>query len=266
MGLGLDMQAYQSTSTGAGNFIAATLGTGSVAQVRNFAMTDYAKLVSFGRKGATAGTARVRSPLFHDDLQALRFRALAADPTSHICHWAPNLLFPQDTLIVDGDGTNLEVEAYVLSIFYSNLPGVAARLHSPADVLPLIDLIVGQQVTISAVAPPATATSLITSLYNTLKANRDYAVLGYQTDTALAGIGVQGADTGNLIAGFTGELDIFKTRDIFVRNSYEYGIPLIPVINAANAPATNLVVFNDVAAANANVTLILGLLRQNITP
>lgn len=264
MGLGLDIQAYQSTSTGAGTFITATLFTGSVAQVRNFAGTDKALLVGAGRKGATVGTMRVRTNLLHDDLQALRFRALAADPTSHIPHWVPNLLYAQDTPLVDGDGTNAEVEAYWLGIFYSNLPGAQARLHSPADILPNVDLLVAQQVTISAVAPPAFATAALTSLYNTLKANRDYAVLGFQSDTPLLAVGIQGADTSNLVAGFGCPTDIWKTKDAFVRLSYEYNLPLIPVINAANAPATNVNVYNDVAAAGANVTFILGLLRQNL--
>lgn len=264
MGLGLDLQAFQSTSTGAGNFIAATAFTGSVFPIRNFAGTDKALLLGFGRKGATAGTARIRTNLFHDDLQAIRVRALAADPTSHIPHWVPNLLYAQDTPTVDGDGTNLEVEAYWASIYYSNLPGVAARLHSPADILPNVDLLVGQQVTISAVAPPAFATATLTSLYNTLKANRDYAILGFQSDTALLAVGIQGADTGNLVAGYGCPTDIWKTKDAFVRLAYEYQLPLIPVINAANAPATNVNVYNDIAAAGANVTFILGLLRQNL--
>jgi hypothetical protein len=265
MGLGLDLQFYTSTSTGAGNFIAATSFTGSIANIRNFASTDYAKLVAFGRKGATAGTGRIRSALMHDDVQGLRVRALAADPTSHVPHWAPNLMYAQDSPIIDGDGTNTEVEAYVAGIYYSNLPGVAARLHMPADVLPLIDQLVAQQVTISAVAPPAIATALITANYNTLKANRDYAILGFQSDTALLAVGVQGADTGNLIAGGPCPADIFKTRDYFIRESNELSLPLVPVINAANAPATNLVVANDVVAASANVTLIMGLLRQNLS-
>jgi hypothetical protein len=265
MGLALDLQAFTSTSTGAGNFIAATPFTGSIANIRNFAPTDQAQLLEFGRKGATVGTGRIRSALFHDDVQGLRFRSLAADPTSHVPHWQPNLLYSQDSPLIDGDGTNAEVEAYVASIYYSNLPGGNARLHSPADVLPLVDLLLGQQVTITAVVPPGFATALITSLYNTLKANRDYAVLGWQSDVALAGIGIQGADTSNFIAGGTCEADIFKTRDKFVRMSYEYNLPLIPVINAANAPSTNLVVYNDVAAVNANVTLILGLLSQNLS-
>lgn len=264
MGLGLDLQAYSSTSTGAGNFIAATPMTGSIANIRNFAMTDKAELVGFTRKGATAGTARIRSALMHDDVQAFRVRCPAADPTNHVPSYISNQMYAQDQPIVDGDGTNLEVEAYTLSVFYSNLPGVAARLHSPGDVLPLIDQLVVQQVTIGAVVPPNPATALLTSLYNTLKANRDYAILGFETDVPLAGVGVQGADTGNLIAGFGVPADIFKTRDIFIRMSDEYQLPLIPVINAANAPATNLVVYNDIAAAASNVGVVLGYLRNNL--
>ena len=257
MGLGLDMQAYQSTSTGAGNFIAATAFTGSITNIRNFMPTDYAKLIGFSRKGATAGTARIRSALMHDDVQAFRVRALAADPTDHLPHWVPQTMFAQDAPLIDGDGTNTEVEAYTTTVYYSNLPGANARLHMLGDVQPLIDQLVVQQVTITAVVPPAPATALLTSLYNILKANRDYAVLGFQSDVALAGVGIQGADTSNLVAGFGMPADIFKTRDIFVRKSQEYGLPLIPVINSANAPATNLVVYNDIAAANANVGVVM---------
>lgn len=264
MGLALDLQAYTSTSTGAGNFIAATSFTGCIQNIRNFAPTDYAKLVGFSRKGATVGTARIRSPLMHDDVQGFRVRCLAADPSSHIPHWIPNFMYSQDSPLVDGDGTNTEVEAYTASIFYSNLPGAAARLHSLADVQPLISQLVVQQVTLSTVVPPGNATSLLTSLYNVLKANRDYAVLGFESDVAFAGVGLQGADTGNLVAGFGLEADIFKQRDLFIRKSQEFGLPLIPVINAANAPATNVVVYNDVVAASANIGVVLGLLSSNL--
>lgn len=266
MGLGLDMQGYTSTSTGAGNFIAATNLTGSISNIRNFAPTDYAKLIAFSRKGATVGTARIRSSLMHDDVQNIRVRCVAADPTDHIPQWVPNLMYAQDSPLIDGDGTSAEVECYSASFFYSNLPGVAARLHSVGDVEPLIDQLLVQQVTITAVVPPGIATAGLTSLYNTTKANRDYAVLGFETDVPLAGVGIQGADTGNLVAGLGVPADIFKTRDCFLRYSQEYGLPLIPVINAANLPSTNLVVFNDVAAVSANVGVVLGLLRSNITP
>lgn len=261
MGLALDMQAYTSTSTGAGNFIVATPFTGGISNIRNFASTDTAKLLGFSRKGATVGTARIRSALMHDDVQSFRVRCIAADPTDHIPNWVPNTMYAQDSPIIDGDGTSTEVEAYTISIYYSNLPGAAARLHSPADVMPLIDQIVVQQVTVSYVAPSVPATAILTSLYNTLKANQDYAVLGIETDVPAAGIGIQGADTGNLVAGFGIPADIFKTRDIFLRKSTEFGLPLVPVINAANAPATNVVVFNDVAAASSNVGIVLGYLR-----
>ena len=265
MPLALDMQGFTSTSTGAGNFITATAFTGAVPNIRNFAQTDTCKLIGFSRKGATAGTARIYSSLMHDDVNAIRVRCVAADPTDHIPHWCPNQMFSQDTPTISGDGTNTEVEAYTMSLFYSNLPGAAARLHMLADVQPLITQLLVQQVTISYVAPPNPATALLTSLYNNTKANRDYAVLGFQTDVAAAGIAINGADTGNLNAGFGVPADIFKTRDIFVRKSQEYGLPLIPVINAANFPSTNLVVYNDVAAASANVGVVLGLLSSNLS-
>lgn len=264
MGLALDQQFYQSTSTGAGNFIAATNFTGGISNIRNFTAPSSAQLVSFGRKGATAGTARLRSNLFHDDVQGIRVRALAGDPSSKIPRWVLQRMFAQDTLTVDGDGTNLEVEAYSTGVFYSDLGGAAARLHSPGDILPLVDLIHGVEVSLAAVAPPAVATSALTSLYNVLKANRDYALLGMLTDNALLCAGIQGQDTSNMVCGFPLEADAFKTRDLFVRMSYETGLPLIPVINAANAPGTNLVIANDIVVAANRVTLILGLLRQNL--
>jgi len=265
MGLCYDTNSYTSTSTGAGNFIASANYAGDTNVVRNFAQTDKAFLLSFGRKGATAGTARIRSNLFHDDVQGIRVRALAADPTDHLLDQALNLLYSQDSPLIDGDGTNAEVEQYWTATYYTNLPGAQARLHMPADVTPLIQLIVAQQVTITAVIPPNWASIALTSLYNTLKANRDYAVLGYQVDTVLGAVALQGADTANFKVGGPGILDIYKTRDYFVRTSIESGLPCIPVINAANAPATNLLVANDVAAVGANVTFILALLSQNLS-
>jgi hypothetical protein len=203
--------------------------------------------------------------LFHDDVQGIRVRALVADPTDHLQHYDLNKLYSQDAPLIDGDGTNAEVEAYITATYYTNLPGAAARLHMPSDVMSLIDVYLAQQVTISAVAAGNWASAALTSLYNTLKANQDYAVVGFQSDTALSAVAILGADTGNLKVGGPCPADIFKTRDYFLKLSADSGMPMVPVINAANAPSTNVMVANDIVAANANVTFILGLLKTPLS-
>jgi hypothetical protein len=64
------------------------------------------------------------------------------------------------------------------------------------------------------------AAEAINAEYDPMKANTDYALVGYLTDTLAAGIAWRGADTSNYRVGGPGHKDNrMQTRDWFVRLS-----------------------------------------------
>jgi len=265
MGLAIDTNAFAVTATGIANFVAATPFTGDVANVRMFNSPDTAYLLNVGAFGAAVGIVDVKSPLMHDDVWAIRTNFQASNATPLLPFSQSNQVFSQDTLNYSLAGTSADVYTIWSSIFYSNLPGAAARLHMPGDINALIQAIMVQEVDFTAAgASGAWASSLLPTVYNVTKANRDYALLGFTTSAAFGALAVMGSDTGNLKVGSGGTANAYETRNRFVDMCGESGYPCIPVINAANWPATNCLVANN-AATTADISLIFALLTQNLS-
>ena len=99
-------------------------------------------------------------------------------------------------------------------------------------------------------------------VYDLLKANTDYALVGYMSNTALAVVGIKGSDTGNLRICGPGSTQEFPTTDFFGYMGDKTGRPYIPVINAANVNNT----FVSVAAATASVAAVVELIFLQLTP
>ena len=232
--------------------------SGDSGTIRSFAATDSAWLERITRGGATAGAVRVLSPLLHDNVRGITF--LANDnPTACLMPKAHGQqVRPQDTLIVQATGGTAETEVIGLSVYYTNLPGASARLKNWSDVSPLIANIkpIEVDVTNSATIGAWTDT-VITTTENLLKANTDYAVLGFSSDTLTTLIGVKGTETGNLRVCGPGNTRTEDTSFFFVDWSEREMTPHIPVINAANANGIYVSTCDTVASSTPKVSLIL---------
>jgi len=246
-------------------FTAVTFNSGDSGVVRNFAQTDTAMLERITRVGGTSGAARVLSPLLHDNVRGITFTS-AESPTHYLMpQQRGEQLRPQDTLTVQVTGGTAETDLVALSIYYSNLPGATARLYNWADIMPLIAHIKPMEVdcTNSATVGAWTDT-LITTTENLLKANTDYAVLGFVTDIAQGMVGIKGQETNNLRVCGPGATLTDTTSNFFVEWSQREQTPHIPVFNAANAGNTYVSTCDVTASTTPKVQLILAQLSSNL--
>lgn len=260
MGTALEVFGAKVTNPGAGPTATIPSG-GDIFTVRNFPLTSNAWLANVWAQQGTAGFIQVRSPRLHDNVRGLRARTIAAVPRALLGDEVNQKLIAQDLLTIEASGGAAETDAYGFLVYYQDLPGIDARLSSWEQIRPRIVNILSVE---TAATAPAVAGDWnagvalnAASSGDLSKANTDYAVLGYVTDTVCTSVAVRGPDTGNLRVGGPGTTEAIETRDWFVSLSKAMGLPCIPVINAANKGATQVFVQNNAAAGTPNVDLIV---------
>jgi hypothetical protein len=253
---------------GAGPVITAVpAGVGSTFSVRNFPFTSTAGLIDIWSKGAAANMIRVRSPKFADNVQGIRINAGAGLNGFMLNRSTPQFLIPQDSLVVEENGTAAAVVASALQSYYDDLSGASPKLVMPSDVMSSMEWQDSWVVAVTSSATPGNINSTpITTTYDVSQANRWYAVLGYVTDTALLACGITGADLSNLNIMGPGDPAPFRTSSYFVDLSMELGKPCIPCFNTANKGNTGIVVADNGVSTTANITLIVGIMPDSWNP
>lgn len=263
--MGLAVQTINGRATNPGSTVtAATAGTSDSFSVNNFPNTAQAYLDQMWARQATAGIFRIRSPRMHDASQGIRCQVGATTPELLLPDGAGQLLYPSDTLTVEMTGGGAETDNVFYSVYYTDLPGVAARLASWEEVKPRIVQIAGVEVdtTTSGTAGQWSSGTAINASFDTFKANTDYALLGYLTSVAVGAVAIQGVDTGNVRMGGPGAIDHVQTREFFIKMAHSTGRPYIPIINSNNKATTNLFVADPATSASVNVSLVLAQLSQ----
>jgi hypothetical protein len=251
MGLACEVIAGRTTNPGA-TLTALTVNTNNSFTVRNYPTSAPAYLDQAWAKEATPGVFRVRSPRLHDQVQGIRMQVGDTTARLLLSSYGDQKLYPSDTLTVELSGGGAETDAGYFNVYYSDLPGIAARLAMWSEIGPRIANLVGVEVdaTTSATAGDWSGGTAINATFDNLKANTDYAILGYTVATACGAVAIVGTDTGNLRIGGPGNLDQLVTRDFFVRMAENTGRAYIPVINSNNRGGT-LVTVSDPAASTA---------------
>jgi hypothetical protein len=165
-------------------------------------------------------------------------------------------IYPSDVLTVQVNGTASDDVILTLLVYYSNLPGISARLATYDWVKSHTKNLVGINCNLTpGDGVPGTAVALNAS-DNRLHANTDYALLGWSSTLAFGSLSVQGVDTGNLRVGGPVLGDPGHDNNMFVDYARSYNAPLIPIINSNNAGSTNLMgVGTDVGAVGLDVLL-----------
>src|SRR5713101_479527 len=258
----LDTNSSTASLTGVAVLGALAAVVGDTIAIRNFT-SGKGILLEFGRKGITAGSIRLRSPYFADDVNGIRARVLAADPSAVIDGQGYQLLHAQDQLIFESTGgAAAEQESGWITTYYDDPGNGGGRFITEAELASRAIEVISSEVAVVGGAVATWGSSLLSTGTGVLKANQDYAVIGYVLDVACTAIGVLGVDTGNFRAGAPGLTTRQFTRGYFEDLSIKSGLATIPVINAANAPTTNVQVVDSGGATAVNVDLILARLTQ----
>lgn len=246
-------------------FTAWTMAAGDSNVVRNFNDPNQAHWEEAWCQGATAGILRVKSPRMHDNLQNVRAGYLAATPQPVLPEQMSQRLFPQDNITIEQTGGGSEVDAGSLLFYYDDLPGAAARLGSWEAVRPLIKNWVTMETThtIGSSAGTYSGSVAINSTFNILKANEDYALIGYLVSAAVCSIGWKSPDFGNLRVGGPGTTQRIETRSWFRDLDRKLAGPCIPVFNAANAGSTFVDLLSTATSGTVVVQSILAELGTN---
>lgn len=259
---------YRTSGTAVDSALAAaTASSGDSFTVRNGSQTAAIGLMAIGYDAATSGgQVQVKSPLLHDDVRGITLIPGQTPSQLLLPMEQGQVLKPQDTLTVQMLVNHAsETDVGFLSIYYADLPGAAARLHSWADISGIIANLKPLEVDFSTNGTGGVwQDTAVTTTENLLKANTDYAVLGYLSNTALCAIGVKGSETANLRVAGPGVLTQIDTTDYFVWRSNVSGIPQIPVFNAANAASFYLSCLAQQASTAVKVSLILAQLSRNL--
>lgn len=258
--MGTALETVGATITNPGTTVTnAAASSGDSLTVRSFDFASGAFLEALAAKSSTAGVVRVTSPRLHDQVQGIRYQFKTSDNRNLMCEYASQRLFPQDDLTVALSGAAAAEATSMLTLYYNDLPGVSSRLAMWEQVQARIVNVLTQEVNVDAITTAGewSAGTAIDSDFDLLKANVDYAVLGFVADTERIAYAIRGSDTGNLRVGAPGIDDEGETRSWFVNQSLKTGRAHIPVINAANKSSTLVFQLDDTAAAAVDLGLVL---------
>jgi hypothetical protein len=249
----IEVVAGRATNPGAA-FTALTPNTGGSFTVRNAALSSRIFLDGVWYKGASAGSVQVKSPRMHDNVKGMQYQAAAANAFNLMGDFPRTKLVPQDVLSFSITGGAAETDDAAILISYEDLPGSNGRWASWEQILPRIVELVTNEVSISAAATLGdwSAGTALNATNDLLRANTDYAVLGYVCQNSVCAIALQGPDVGGLKAGGPGNSNVLETREWFKRLDFASDLPFIPIINSANKGGT-LAFQCDSAAGAANL-------------
>lgn len=269
MGKALEVISGHATAAST-TLTALTMHSGDTLTVRNAPIDSKIMLLNAWGDWQTAGNLRIRSPRLHDNVQGLRLFGVASEVQPLIPRTIVQPLIPQDTLIVElsGSGTAGDIESAALMVYYDNLPGIAARMIDAATLLSnMVNLVAVENTLATGTSGGYSGEEAITAEFDELKANTDYALVGYTVSAECAMVGWRGSDTGNLRVGGPGdELGAHYTRSWFYDLSRDYQMPLIPVFNSANKDAILLDAVQDENGTDVLVTTILAQLKPGAVP
>lgn len=237
MGLALELVLGFVTAPST-TFTAWTMGAGSSLTIRNARLDSRVLLLNAWADNQGAGALRLRSPKLHDNVQGIRMNVVVSEVQPLLPSHFRQPLIPQDQLIAEqtGSATAGDIETGAFLVWYEDLPGTEARFIDESALMSRgVTLVTVENTLALGTAGGFSGEEAINAEFDLLKANTDYALVGYLVSAECAVVRWRGVDTGNLGVGGPGtETERHLTKDWFLNLASWYGMPLIPVFNSAN--------------------------------
>jgi hypothetical protein len=256
----LELVLAHVTAPGADFDDAMTPGAGNSFTVRSLPGATDVRLLQVWADVQGAGTFRLTSPNLHDNVQGIRFDTVVGDVVPLMPWGSSQRLLPQDTLVprISGSATAGDIESACLLVHYGGATRSDTNYVSWSEIVNRIENLVNVENTLAlGTGGGWTGEEAIDAEFDLLKANTEYALLGYMADAECAAVRYRGADVGNYGVGGPGEPGIRHiTKDWFISLSDSIGQPLIPVFNAANKSGILIDGAQDENGTDATVTSI----------
>lgn len=260
MGQCLQVSTFFKQGISGGVFEALAAGTNNSLTFQNFPDSSRAEVFQvWGVDDAHACLFSIYATRWHDQQKAILFEVPSSASTVPVKRAWPGTpdgvnqrAYPSDVMVAQANGTASDNVNLTMATYYENLPGVDARLCTYDYVRGHTRNLVGIQIATTPGAGNWGASVALNSSDNRLHAGRDYAVLGFTSNLALAAVSLTGVDTGNFGTGGPVLGDPNMDASLFINYARSYNTALIPVINANNAGA----IFIQSAHTSATATVL----------
>jgi hypothetical protein len=247
-------------TAGAAGTNAATLvagGTGTLAVDAFSSGNCY--LEQLWSSGATTDFVRVRSPRMHDANQGLRLEVGTTQRTNLLPWGLDAQVYSSDVPVYEIDATGAGSGVIVGTYGYDDLgSGSGLNLANWSEIQPRIQDVMANTFTVTAGAIGSWGVGVaLNNATDNMKADNQYALLGYVCSAGVAAFALNGTDTGNFDIAFPGDPDSRETRNYFINLSNTSGRAAIPVIQSNNRAGTIIKSTDSTAATASTVALIL---------
>lgn len=242
----------------------ATISTGDSAAIRAFDQPGDAFLIELWTFNASGGVIRLTSPRLHDNSQGIRFQSPAGAALQYLPRATRQRVFSVDTITYGISGGAAETDCFSALYYYTHLGGASQSLVTwPQIQDQIIDYCgVELDITSGATAGQYGGARTLNQDFQNLKADYNYAVVGYSCASSFNTLAIQGPDTSNYVLGGPGSTNLDVTGDWFVRLSQYQNAPMIPVIKANNQGATSVSIQSADTATAHHVSLHLARLNS----
>lgn len=226
--------------------------------VRNTGTTNPGKILQIWADVQTAGTLRLRSPKFHDNVQGIRIDTIASDANPLLPWGIGQPIYPNDVIAFElaGSATAGDIEYVSALLYYPELPGAAFRGITREQLKQrAMNVFTVENTIATGTGGGWTGPEAINVEFDQFHAGGLYALVGYKIDAECASVGWRGADTANMRVGGPGiETEPELTADWFGRLSDAFALPLIPVFSAENKGGILIDALQDENGTDVTVT------------
>ena len=264
----IELQTFQTTAAPATGAIATAL-TGDSATIRN-GRGKISIIAAWASPNTNRITTQMVYPSGHDTTRGYRVEVGPGPITSvtnagalTIPLGAELIVQPQETVVTTNFAAAVagDVDSTSYLVHYADFPGIDARLMTATEVASRTEKMTTIVCNIPDAGVGVYSEEVITVDSDLLRANRDYAVLGFTAAFAAHSFTFFSPDNGNTRTGCPGNLRPEITAQWFMLLSRLIGGKAVPIFNSGNKGQVRLGFVGDENAGARLITAHLALLR-----